>query len=53
MRKSIFILAISFLLPIVCCAQENSSTVSKSDIELIKILAEQGDAEVMLKPNFR
>lgn len=45
MRKSIFILAISLLLPIVCCAQENSSTVSKSDIELIKILAEQGNAE--------
>jgi TonB family protein len=45
MRKSIFILAISLLLPIVCCAQENSSTVSKSDIELIKILAEQGDAD--------
>lgn len=45
MRKSIFILAISLLLPIFCCAQVNTSTVSKSDVENYKNYANKGNTE--------
>lgn len=55
MRKSIFILAISLLLPFVCCAQDSSK--SKSDNEKIafewtKIIAEEGDAPSQMSLGF-
>ena len=44
MKSKIIIFVISLLLPLVCCGQDNDSTVNKRLFEITKECANQGDA---------